>query len=100
MRLLLIRWPDRIIEWALRYVADRQRHMKTKKMIGVAVVIMLVAASLTCWIGYHHRSSPSRVPLISNVKVLGVAFRTHRNDIAQFTITGPVVRPAPQTQEP
>ena len=72
--------------------------MKTKDLMAVALLMGLVA-SFGYWLGYRHGSNPSRAGLIPNAKKVGVAFRTHRNDIGRFSITGSVERPTRQIQE-
>ena len=75
--------------------------MKTKKAVGVALLVALVA-SFAYWLGYQHGSSSSRVTLKTPSKLVqvGLAFRQSRNDLAPFSITGAVAAPKIQTQEP
>lgn len=74
--------------------------MKTKQMVRVGVLVTLIA-SFTYWLGYQHGSSSSRVTLNrrSNLKQVGVAFRSYHNDIGRFSVTGSVAAPTIQTQE-
>ena len=67
----------------------------------MALLIALVA-SFAYLLGYQHGSSPSRVILNkrTNLKQVGLAFRSYHNDIGRFSITGSVASPTRQTQEP
>ena len=66
--------------------------MKTKRIIGIALVMTFVA-SVSYWLGYENgRSSAGRrLNPVSAVKKIGLGFREYHNDIGRFTATGGVV---------
>ncbi len=75
--------------------------MRTKKAVGGAVLMALVA-SFAYWLGYQHGSSSSRVALNTPGKLrqVGLAFRHNRNDLsAPFIITGSIAAPKRPPQE-
>jgi len=75
--------------------------MKKNPVIHLAV-LMCVVVTIGCLFAYRHSSSSGhqRNNCPSNLKQIGLAFRTGRNDFnGQFILTGNVVAPKIQTDE-
>jgi hypothetical protein len=74
--------------------------MKTKKLLGVALLLILTAAG-GYWLGYRHRNSPTylRLKVASSQRQSALAFRQRRNDLlAPFSVTGSIAAPKSQAQ--
>ena len=72
--------------------------MKTKRIVGVVVLIAIVTA-LAYGVGYQHGSRASRtVVTLASLRQVGLSFRTDRNDIGYYRATGGVIAPTPPAQ--
>jgi hypothetical protein len=74
--------------------------MKTRKTIGVAL-LMTIVASFAYWLGYQHGRTPQRgrITALNSLRQIGLSFRGERNDIGRFSATGSVVTPTTPAQQ-
>ena len=75
--------------------ASRSKYcMKTKRTIGIALV-MTVVASVSYWMGYESGSGSAgrRLNQVSTVKKIGLGVRVYHNDVGRFTATGGAANP-------
>jgi hypothetical protein len=66
--------------------------VKTKTAVGITVLACAVMTG-SYWAGVEHdknRRSRIRINAVSNLKQVGLSFRSYRNDITRFTATGAV----------
>jgi type III secretory pathway component EscU len=64
--------------------------MKTKTTV-VFATLLCAAVTVGYWIGYEHgKNQVPRLNPISNLKQVGLSFRSDRNNIRRFTATGAV----------
>ncbi len=82
-------------------MAERLPCMKTKKVIGI-LLLVFAAVLFGYWLGYQHgsRSALRGLTAATSPRQIGLAFRGDRNDMTRFTTTGVVAAPQSPTQQP